>query len=415
MKFKSFLILFFVLILGILVVSSVSATNSEMIQYEDYVFGIDYSQINYEAGFNYYNSSNITQLDNNKGSSFFNGSIAGGYDNNTTFIVVTVTDANYMNLGVAGGLLDQEDCLNIMNHKGDYSDKLEVLPFCLLEGINAPGVYCNINMVPSDKSYEVTDTIAAIETRMTIHTLMLPRFVLDNFDSARNAAYYIRDYCNVLNDPRVDLHMMINDNSGDVYVLEFFDGKVWIDENRVAMTNFYNSGILFNANGTVEPPKKPTYPVEPTKFTDIDVYGLDDLKVGKESEITVFVNRHGKGLPNTQVCINIFSDKNELLYSSMGYTNDAGIFTFKYTPSVAGKQSLVVSSKVNKTVDFKVSSNETSNQTVSAGTSSNETSNQTVSAGTIPMQATGNSLTIALVLFILILSLGYLTYRKDNI
>ena len=401
MKFKSFLILFFVLILGILVVSSVSATNSEMIQYEDYVFGIDYSQINYEAGFNYYNSSNITQLDNNKGSSFFNGSIAGGYDNNTTFIVVTVTDANYMNLGVAGGLLDQEDCLNIMNHKGDYSDKLEVLPFCLLEGINAPGVYCNINMVPSDKSYEVTDTIAAIETRMTIHTLMLPRFVLDNFASARDAAYYIRDYCNVLNDPRVDLHMMINDNSGDVYVLEFFDGKVWIDENRVSMTSFYSSGILFNANGTVEPPKKPTYPVEPMKFTDIDVYGLDDLKVGKESEITVFVNRHGKGLPNTQVCIDIFSDKNELLYSSMGYTNDAGIFTFKYTPSVAGKQSLVVSSKVNKTVDFEVSSN--------------ETSNQTVSAGTIPMQATGNSLTIALVLFILILSLGYITYRKDNI
>ena len=412
MKFKSFLILFFVLILGLLVVSSVSATNSVMIQYEDYVFGIDYSQINYEAGFNYYNSSNIAQLDNSKGSSLFNGSIAdGGYDNNTTFIVVEVTDAKYRNLGVAGGLLDQEDCLNIMNHKGDYSDKLEVLPFCILEGISEPGVYCNINMVPSDKSYEVTDTIAAIETRRTIHILMLPRFVLDNFDSARDAAYYIRDYCNVLNDPRVDLHMMITDNTGDDYVLEFFDGKVWINETLVAMSKFYNSGILFNENGTVEPPKKPSYP--PTEFTDIDVYGLDDLKVGKESEITVFVNRHGKGLPNTQVCIDIFSDKNELLYSSMGYTNDAGIFTFKYTPSVAGKQSLVVSSKVNATVEFEVSSKVS--KTVDFEVSSNETSNQTVSAGTIPMQATGNSLTIALVLFILILSLGYITYRKDNI
>ena len=152
----------------------------------------------------------------------------------------------------------------------------------------------------------------------------------------------------------------------------------------------------------LETQEKDEYHVfELNKDITIDVYGLDDLKVGKESEITVLIERHGKALPDTQVCIDIFSDKNELLYSGMGYTNDEGIFTFKYTPSVAGKQSLVVTSEVSKTVDFEVSSN--------------ETSNHTVSAGTIPMQATGNSLAIVLVLFILMLSLGYIAYRKDNI
>ena len=85
----------------------------------------------------------------------------------------------------------------------------------------------------------------------------------------------------------------------------------------------------------------------------------------------------------------------------MGYTDDEGVFNFAYAPSVAGKQSLVVTSEVSKTVDFEVSSN--------------ETSNQTVSAGTIPMQATGNSFALVLVLFILMLSLGYMAYRKDNI
>ena len=521
MNLNRFLIIFFVLIFGILVVSSASATNTDMVQYNDYFFGIDYSDINYEAGFNHYNTSGFNQ--SGECSSFFKDNLAGrSYDwiyDNMSSIVVGVNDAKYKNIGVAGRLFYQQDCLNIINGVGDYSDKLEVLPFCILDGINEAGVYCNNNMVPGgDKEAKGTCTIAAIETRVTIAAPMLPRFILDNFASAKDAVDYIRDYCNVINEAKLPLHTMIADSSGACFVLEYFDGKVWINENQIAMTNFYETGVKYNANGTVptattnegnvtgagnltinshgleryniiindydnlntvddfwntlhklrftncgfsinpiwasdlgaiddplsvanksreeylndtlnrqrgdgntwqsihqcvydlnnlvlyvETQEKDGYHVfELMKDTTIEVYGLDDLKVDKESEITVVVKSHGKCLPNTFVAVDIFDAKKEVLLGASGYSNKEGEFTFTYAPSEAGKQYMVVTvGNTTKTVDFEVSSN--------------ETSNQTVTAGTIPMQPTGNSLPLVLVLFILILSLGYLTYRKDNI
>ena len=108
MKFKSLLILFFVLMLGILVVSSVSATETNnMVQYDDYLFGIDYSEINYEAGFNHYNNTNVTQ-ESGACSSFFKDNTIGRsydwiYDDKAT-IVIGVYDAKYKSIGIAGGL-----------------------------------------------------------------------------------------------------------------------------------------------------------------------------------------------------------------------------------------------------------------------------------------------------------------------
>ena len=540
MKFKSLLILFLVLIFGILVVSSVSATDSlyisvspvsatdytDMVQYDDYFFGIDYLKIDYNVGYDYFNNTNSTPGNDACSAFSKDGMVARSYDwtyDDKASIVIHVSDAKYKNIGVAARIFSQEDCLNIINNVGDYNYKLEVLPFIILDGMNEKGVYCNNNMVPKEEDGDIQNgryARAAIESKVVIHVRMLPRFIVDNFASAKEAAEYIRDYCDVYNnDNQIALHTMVADSSGACYVLEFFDNKTQVNENQNVMTNFYVSGVKFNENGTVPTPltnegnvtgagnltlhsagleryniiindydnlntvddfwntlhkvrftnyalstdpvwasdladidaplnessynrelvkylydhrsrdmkyefwqsihqcvydlnnlvlyvetqEKDGYHVfELNKDIIIDVYGLDDLKTGKESEITVLIECHGKALHDTQVCIDIFSDKNELLYSGMGYTNDEGIFTFQYTPSEAGKQSLVVTVvDTSKTVDFEVSSN--------------ETSNQTVSATTIPMEATGNSLAIVLVLFILMLSLGYIAYRKDNI
>ena len=232
MKFKSLLILFFVLILGILVVSSVSATEtSNMVQYDDYLFGIDFYEINYEAGFNHYNNTNVTQ-ESGACSSFFKDNIAGRsfdwvYDNKAT-VVIKVYDAKYKSIGVAGDYLVQSECLDIIKGVGDYSHKIELLPFFTLDGVNEAGVYCNSNVVPGKDKSSVNST-AAIETRVTIAAPMLGRFILDNFDSAKDAVEYIRDYCDVFNSPKVSLHLIKRSsfksiffsNSGSLFSFSF--------------------------------------------------------------------------------------------------------------------------------------------------------------------------------------------------
>ncbi len=166
------------------------------------------------------------------------------------FIVTTpLTDKCEGVLGIAS---IPKMTAGIASHRRD-SDLWGLLPFYLQDGINTSRVYACINVVPNDKGNN-TYTIPTVEKLDEICSLMVVRYVLDNFDNATEAVEYLQKYVSIymptsLSAMNYESHFMIGDST-KTYVVEIVDNALVYKEHSM-MTNFHIDGVSFLPDGKV--------------------------------------------------------------------------------------------------------------------------------------------------------------------
>lgn len=242
---------------------------SEISRVKDYLYNVYYNSLDYEYAKKYFLTQKI-DIPQSGCSAIRNGDFAGGnldwiYNENAEFIVTVPRIAGrYSSLGVMNGISGLTD--DFVKSES-YNEMYKIVPFRIVDGINEYGVYAKTNVVPTDKGINA-ETIPDIEMRESVCNLMLVRYVLDNFSSARAAVEYIRDYVSVyppqtLTQMGYEAHYMIADTE-ESFLLEIIDNKVVITDmtpgsdthlsGKSYMTNFYLSDIILNSDGKVYTP-----------------------------------------------------------------------------------------------------------------------------------------------------------------
>lgn len=244
-----------------------------MKQIDEFLFECDVSNLDYDLAKSFFENLTIEKL---MGCTSFtkNGLYGRSYDvvyDNSSTLIAHVDDSKYRNIAVTGVLLNQDNCLDIVNGVDNHENIMKLAPFFALDGINEAGVTCNINILPVGDldAYSVAD----VESKDKICAFMLGRFILDNFGSAKEAVEYIRDYCDIYlpNGPEgVSFHFMVSDSEGKTYILEFVEGKTVVTENNI-MTNFYMTSAKFNEDGTIAVPS--TSEGEVSKIANVTPHG----------------------------------------------------------------------------------------------------------------------------------------------
>lgn len=197
------------------------------------------------------------------------------YDESVEFIIRNkATLKSYPSIGIAGG---------IPNIKLNEFDELYlILPFLTRDAMNSQGVVASMNVVPKDESV-VTDAFYVGDDHLTIKkelcALMLVRFIVDNFSSAKKACEWLNKYALVyfpvsLHQRDYEIHLMVADSQG-TYAIEFINGLIKIIDisNKPFLTNFHIYGVHFNLSGTVKTPKTSDKKRNPVTVNNITPHG----------------------------------------------------------------------------------------------------------------------------------------------
>ena len=226
---------------------------------KNYFYEIAYENIDYEYANDYLKKKK--PIINGACSSVRNGNWYGRnfdwtYDENAEFLVRTSrANGRYASIGLASGI---NGLTNDVVKSGVENELYKLVPFMMTDGINECGLVANTNVVPTDKGI-TTGTSAKISKEVEICSLMLVRYVLDHFVTAKDAAEYIENYMSVyvpstLIDMGYETHLMIADEV-DTYLVEFYGNETVITQmTKPYMTNFYLSDITLNADDTVYTP-----------------------------------------------------------------------------------------------------------------------------------------------------------------
>lgn len=226
---------------------------------KDYFYEMICDELDYENAYKYFREKK--PIINGACSSVRNGNWYGRnldwtYDENAEFLVHTSKTNNcFASIGIAGSINGLTN--EVVKSKVD-NPLYKIVPFMMTDGINEKGVVCNTNVVPLDKGI-TSKTIPEISEQIEICSLMLVRYILDHFETAKEAAEYIRDYVSVfmptgLINMGYETHLMIADTN-KTYLIEFIGTETIISEmDKPYMTNFYLDDVVFNEDGKVYTP-----------------------------------------------------------------------------------------------------------------------------------------------------------------
>lgn len=219
---------------------------------------IEYSSLDYEYAKEFFKGKapvNIGGCSSIRCGNFFGRNLdwfepENGNQGQPDFFVTTAADGQRHKVWGIASVQGINESIAV-NHYNTYLWR--VLPFYLQDGKNDAGVFCNINVVPTDKGIN-TYTIPQVEKREEICSLMLVRYILDHFSSALQACEYIRDYVSVympvgLTEMNYESHYMVGD-ANSTYVLEIVENHIVFYEHNI-MTNFHIDGVEFLPDGKV--------------------------------------------------------------------------------------------------------------------------------------------------------------------
>ena len=188
-----------------------------------------------------------------------NGYFLKNYDwyfSNSEAIVVKILGGFYNVLGTACGikLLDKDYCEQLLADKTEWNDILRVLPFYVNEGFNDVGLFVGLNIVPAHETLEGAEMIPTTGTGVGDKTAagMIPSLILQNCGSAAEARTYI-NALNIYCPEDRELHLMIGDSSGALWLLEFINNvATWTNmaaANKAPyMTNYYQTYANYGAD-----------------------------------------------------------------------------------------------------------------------------------------------------------------------
>lgn len=171
------------------------------------------------------------------------------YTDAANFVVETkACNGRHATIGCA---LAGENLSNEAAESGVELEEYKYLPFIVNDVVNDCGVYASMNIVyPGDRGY----TLGTLPGAQKLCQLMIPRFVADYADSARDALTLLSgmDIYAPLNGMSEECHILVCDEA-DSYIIEFIDNVMTIysdtdprypvfPHNACMMTNFYLSG-----------------------------------------------------------------------------------------------------------------------------------------------------------------------------
>lgn len=142
----------------------------------------------------------------------------------------------------------------------EFSNYYRIIPFIALDGINEHGVIANINVTSDDLGITQHST-PRVQEKMHLSFMMIVRFILDNFKTAKEAGEYIRDYVSlssiVYDKYLEELHLMIADKD-ETYLFEIINGTNTLYKmeddfgGRTYMTNFHLTGTEVDEDGNLD-------------------------------------------------------------------------------------------------------------------------------------------------------------------
>lgn len=249
----------------------------------DFVYEIECDNLDYIGAKKYFETSD-EQIQIGACSSVQKGNLYGRnydwiYNNSVDFIVKTPNKVGRFSTVGFGGFSSK--LTKTFVESGKYSNEYKIVPFRIVDGINEKGVVVNTNVVPRQKGI-TSGTVPAVETKETICNMMLPRYILDNFETATQAVEYIRDYVSIFNYGKLgelfdyDLHIMVGD-AEKTYIIEFVENETVILDvsSKGFMTNFHLYGVTFNNDGSVFTPldKSTDESKDPMTVNGIESFG----------------------------------------------------------------------------------------------------------------------------------------------
>lgn len=301
---------------------------------KDYFYEMICDNIDYNYAYKYFKEKKpiiIGACSSVRNGNWYGRNLDWTYDENAEFLVRTPNiEGRYASIGFASAISGLTN--EVVKSKID-NPLYKIVPFMLADGINEKGVVVNTNVVPLDKGV-TSRTVPAVSEEVEICSLMLVRYILDRFASAKEAAEYIRDHMAVympttLLNMKYETHLMIADEN-KTYLVEFIGKQTIITEmDKPYMTNFYLDDVVFNEDGKV--------------YTPADV---ENGHSASENNIS----NNGSGLERFNLIVENYANANTKagmceLMNKLKYTNaykDSGWFT-----EFVGVNNLTVNSRAS--------------------------------------------------------------------
>lgn len=221
----------------------------------DYLYEAECNDVDYDFAFDYFkvNPQGVGgACSSMRSGNYFGRNFDWYYNHDVDFVIHTPRiNGRYASIGVAGC---QPNLTASMVDGRVMSEYFKIMPFMLLDGINEHGVFVNDNVVPgNDLECTTTGTTPLQEKKGDLCMNMLPRFVLDNYRTAREAIDDIRNHWSVYMKPTAllghyEVHYMIGDPN-ETYIVEFFNNEMYVEKTDTdggklsIMTNFYIKGV----------------------------------------------------------------------------------------------------------------------------------------------------------------------------
>lgn len=154
----------------------------------DYLYEVWYDSLDYDYGFKVYAEdfaipARAAQCSAVRKGNFYGRNFDWVFNEQAEFIVHTPSKCGrYATLGTASAV---GNLTNASVASREFNQYYRFLPFKTVDGINEKGLVINSNVVPTgDKGYNAV-AYPTGETLLTISPRMIPRYVLDNFATAR--------------------------------------------------------------------------------------------------------------------------------------------------------------------------------------------------------------------------------------
>lgn len=221
----------------------------------DYLYEMNLGDIDYEYARDYFSHRDpdfgIGACSAVHYGDFFGSNYDWNYNEGAEMLIRTAAKAGrHAVMGMAGGL---KGFTKDLVESGAESDLYKILPFYLIDGENDAKVFAKIQVI--NKVWDKTSTTPTQTQEDRICTLMLVRYILDNFSTALEAVTYIQEHValfspKALHDMGYEAHFMVGDSS-ETYILELVDGEVSIIDEYSILTNFYMEGVETGAGNKV--------------------------------------------------------------------------------------------------------------------------------------------------------------------
>ena len=249
----------------------VSAGYDGLKKIEDRLYEIAYDSIDYPSAEKAFSNGSMevaaAGCSSVRNCCFYGRNLDWFFDDCVEVVVHTrAHNGRFATLGVAGAV--SAICKMAIDDES-INDKLDIIPFAIVDGVNEHGVFINVNVVPGhDLETPNTLIMPTGEVETTIDSGMLVRYVLDHFASAEEAVRCLQEHVSIrLNEglKKLDFetHWMLGDEF-HTYIIEMIDNKLVVQcadktsEDEIAgrpiMTNFYLNlpGVKLNEEGKVE-------------------------------------------------------------------------------------------------------------------------------------------------------------------